>query len=354
MRNSKSNSRKNSKKKGVELLSFVVPLYDEEEVIPELRRRVEAFNAQAPCETEWIFVNDGSRDSTAALLRAWAYEKPEIKILSLSRNFGQQAAITAGLDHISGDAVVVMDGDLQDPPELVLQMLLKHQEGFDVVYAKRMKRDGESWLKLASASIFYWVMKKFVHGDLPENVGEFRLMSRRVVEALQTLREGHRFIRGMTTWLGFPQTAILFERPPREFGATKFPFLKMMRFACDAIFSFSSLPIRLGVYLGIPFMLLGAGMGTYSLYQKLFLGGLVPGWASLVVLTSLFGGIQLFCLGIFGSYVGRIYEEMKYRPLYIIEDAVNLAGITAPTRAVVPSKRSASQSISPIRRSMGG
>ena len=226
------------------LLSFVIPVFNEAEVLPLLIRRFESLADSLPCEVEWVVVNDGSRDGTSALLAAWAARDARVKFVDLARNFGHPAALTAGLDHASGDAAVIMDADLQDPPEVVVGMLERYREGYDIAYAQRTKRHGETRFKIATASGFYWIMRRFVHKDLPANSSDFRLMSRDAVQALGHLREGQRFLRGMVTWIGFAQVAVPFERPPRVAGTTKYSTRKMIAFGWDAVLSFSTLPLR--------------------------------------------------------------------------------------------------------------
>ena len=318
------------------LLSFVVPMYNEADVLPLLVQRFEALASTLPCAVEWIAVNDGSRDATASLLFAWAARDPRVKVVDLARNFGHAAALTAGLDHASGDAVVIMDADLQDPPEVVLAMLERYREGYDVAYAQRTKRLGETRFKLATASAFYWIMRTFVHSDLPANSSEFRLMSRDAARALGHMREGQRFLRGMVTWIGFSQVAVPFERPQRAAGETKYSKRRMAAFAWDAILSFSTLPLRISTYFGFITFVIGVLYGARVLIHALLYRDLVPGWATVVVLQSLIGGALLVCVGMVGEYVGRIYEEIKQRPLYIVRRRVNVTTTEEPHRSVVP------------------
>jgi dolichol-phosphate mannosyltransferase len=318
------------------LISFVLPVFDEEEVLPILRQRILELKKHLPCELELIFVNDGSRDGSAKFLVNWARLDRRVKVLHFSRNFGHQAATTAGLDHANGDAIVVLDADLQDPPELVLEMLELYKEGYDVIYAQRSSREGETLFKRWTAGGFYWLMRRFVHKDLPENVGDFRLMSREVVQALCSLREGQRFIRGLVTWLGFNQTAIVFERPHRAGGRTKFSTVKMCRFALDGILSFSRTPLRASAYLGLFVCLFGLGVGAYTVFLKLFFKNIVPGWSSVIIVQALLGGSILISLGLIGEYIGRIYEEIKQRPLYIVSWALNIEKRTNTPRVIVP------------------
>jgi polyisoprenyl-phosphate glycosyltransferase len=318
------------------LLSFVIPMYNESEVLPLLIQRFEALAQSLPCPVEWVVVNDGSRDGTAALLAAWAAREPRVKFVDLARNFGHAAALTAGLDHASGDAVVVMDADLQDPPEVVVHMLERYREGYDIAYAQRTKRHGETAFKLATAAGFYWMMRRFIHRDLPANSSDFRLMSRDAVQALGHLREGQRFLRGMVTWIGFAQVAVPFERPSRAAGTTKYSTRKMMSFGWGAILSFSTLPLRISTYFGFATFVIGMLYGLRVFVHSLFYRDLVPGWATLVVLETVLGGAILVCLGMVGEYVGRIYEEIKQRPIYIVRRRVNLAPAGEPPRSVVP------------------
>jgi polyisoprenyl-phosphate glycosyltransferase len=318
------------------LVSLVLPTYNEEEVLPLLRPRLEALLAGLPCDGELIFVDDGSRDRTAPMLRAWAESDSRVNLLELSRNFGHQAAVTAGTDQARGDAIVIMDADLQDPPELVHEMLARYREGYDVVYARRIKRKADSAFKRGTAALFYWIMRSFVHRELPVAVGDFRLMSRDVTDALRHLREGQRFIRGMVTWLGYSQTAVTFERPARPAGVTKYPFRKMLRFAWDAILSFSSAPLRATAYLGLATFLFGLAVAVYSVFRW-YRGATVAGWTSIMVLQGLIGGATLIGLGMIGEYIGRIYEESKQRPIYIVRRSSDHRPLRQVPRSVVPA-----------------
>jgi dolichol-phosphate mannosyltransferase len=315
------------------VLSFVIPVYNEEQTIPELDRRLRALltaigaDAQGAVGESWevIFVNDGSSDGSLPLLKQLAAAEPRFKVLSLARNFGHQVAITAGLDRADGDAVVVMDADLQDPPEVVGQMVARWREGFDVVFAVRARRHGETAFKRLTAAVYYRLLRAMLGGiSIPLDAGDFRLMSRAVVLTLRALREHHRFVRGLVSWVGFRQTAVDYERPPRFAGETKYPLRKMLRFAIDGITSFSTVPLRMATWLGV---LAGAtamaGVG-WALYSKFF-GGVVRGWTTIMILVGLGSSAQLLMTGILGEYVGRIYEEVKRRPLYVVEGEVNLA-----------------------------
>jgi polyisoprenyl-phosphate glycosyltransferase len=310
-------------------LSVVLPIYNEEEVIPELHRRLQEFLGRLGLDTEVLFVNDGSRDRSMKLLREIAASEPRYRVLSLSRNFGHQAAITAGIDHARGKAVVLMDADLQDPPEVVLQMIDKWREGFDVVYGRRRNRAGETWFKVVTAHAFYRLFAAMIPIDVPLDTGDFRLMSRRVVIALRELRETHRFVRGMVAWLGFRQAAVTYDRPGRFAGETKYPLRKALRFAIDGITSFSVVPLRISTYLGLLMTVVSAGLIAWAIVAKYVLERTVPGWTGIVVIVLTFASAQLLMTGILGEYVGRIYEEVKRRPLYILDEKVNVAPHTA-------------------------
>jgi dolichol-phosphate mannosyltransferase len=311
------------------VLSLVLPVFDEEAIIPELDRRLRAFFAGVgePVGESWevIFVNDGSRDRSLPLLRDLAAAERRYKVLSFARNFGHQMAITAGLDRARGEAVVVMDADLQDPPEVVQEMVARWREGYDVVYAVRSRRHGEGWFKRATAAAFYRLLRAMLGGvSIPVDAGDFRLMSRPVVLTLRALREQHRFVRGMVAWVGFRQTSVRYERPARFAGETKFPVRRMIRFAVDGITSFSVVPLRIATWLGI-----GAGVvaligGVWAVYEKLF-GGVVPGWTTIMILVAIGSSAQLLMTGILGEYVGRIYEEVKRRPLYVVAEELNVS-----------------------------
>lgn len=305
-------------------LSLVLPIFNEEEVIPELHARLQDFLSALALDTEVLFVDDGSRDRSKELLSDLACGEPRYRVLGLARNFGHQIAITAGVDYARGRAVVVMDADLQDPPDVVLEMVAKWREGFDVVYARRRSRKGESFFKLVTAKLFYRMFASMIPIAVPLDTGDFRLMSRRVILALRSLRETHRFVRGMVAWLGFKQIAILYDRPARFAGETKYPLRKMLRFAVDGITSFSILPLRFATYLGIVVSIGSVGVAVYALIAKFVLFTTVPGWTAQTVLVSLLAAAQLLMIGILGEYIGRIYEEVKRRPLYVVGDRVNV------------------------------
>ncbi|MBN2241349.1 MAG: glycosyltransferase family 2 protein [Acidobacteria bacterium] len=304
------------------LLSVVVPVYNEQDVIPLLLDRMKALEKGIPVPLEIVFVDDGSTDASLSLLRDASRHNTNLHVLSLSRNFGHQIAATAGLDYARGDAVVLMDGDLQDPPELIHEMLREYLRGFDVVYAKRTGRLNESAIKRAPAWLFYRFIRAFIHRDLPSDTGEFRLLSRQCLDAFKKMRERHRFIRGMIVWVGFHQTAVSFERPSRARGKTKYSFPKMLRLAWDATVSFSMLPLRLSLILGL---LLVLSAILYGCSQMLGFGGgssAIRGWGGLMAFHILIGGIILTAVGILGEYIGRMFEEIQGRPLYIVNREV--------------------------------
>ncbi|HEX7055656.1 MAG TPA: glycosyltransferase family 2 protein [Bacilli bacterium] len=299
--------------------SIVVPVYNEEECIRETYRRLTEVMAQTGEEYEIVFVNDGSRDRSADIIRDLCATDSRLRLLEFSRNFGHSAAVTAGLQFASGQAVVIIDADLQDPPEMILPMIKKWREGYDVVYGKRIKRKGETLFKKATAALFYRVLKSMTSVDIPVDTGDFRLMDRKVVDELNHLQEQSRFIRGLVSWVGFKQIAVEYERDKRFAGETKYPFKKMLKFALDGITSFSYKPLKLAAYLGF---LLSAASFLYLLivvYEKLFTAYAQPGWASIVAVNLLFNGITLILLGVMGEYIGRIYEETKRRPLFVIK-----------------------------------
>jgi len=302
------------------LLSVVAPVYNEEELVERFVRR--ACAAVADYTFELVLVNDGSSDATPELLDRMAAEDPRVRVIHLSRNFGHQAALTAGLEHAVGDVVAMIDADLQDPPELIPTMVARWEAGADVVYAVRKQRDGETAFKLATASFFYKLFDKLAQVDLEPNSGDFRLLDRRALDALLTMTERSRFLRGMTVWVGFTQTAVPYERDARHAGETKYTLRKMLRFSLDAIASFSHVPLQLATYVG----LFSAGLAFVAIPVVVglhFAGSYLPGFGSLTIAILLLGGIQLIALGVIGEYVGRIYDEVKHRPLYIVRDERN-------------------------------
>ncbi len=326
------------------LISVVVPLYNEEGNVAELMRRITAI-MQRVCRTdayEIVAVNDGSRDGTLlALRRARAFE-PHLVVVDLSRNFGHQIAATAGLDTARGDAVVLMDGDLQDPPELIEAFLEKWRDGYDVVYATRKTRKGESFFKLQTAKLFYRTIRRLTNVSIPVDTGDFRLMSRRVVDALGQTREKHRFLRGLVSWVGFKQTGVQYERDARTSGETKYPFSKMLKFAIDGITSFSEIPLRLATYLGFVVSIVAFCYVAVVLVLKL-LGLNEPGYTSMMSVILFLGGVQLVTIGIAGEYLGRIYDQVKARPLYLLSSVERAE--PGPSRAPAPLYADAGRSV---------
>src|SRR6185437_2122574 len=305
-------------------ISLVIPMFNEEAVVPFLRGALEPFLNELHGEVEVILVNDGSKDATLQMIFAWSQEDPRIKILNFSRNFGHQIACTAGLDYASGDAVVLLDADLQDPLPVIHQMIERYCEGYDVVYGQRKARLGETRFKRLTAWLFYRFMRTFVHKDLPVDTGDFRLLSRRCLSALQTMRETHRFLRGMVAWVGFSQIGVRYERSPRVAGSTKYPLRKMLKFAWTAATSFSILPLKASTWLGVMVTLMGLEEAVRAFLAKIFHWYVVPGWSSLTVLISVIGGATLISIGMLGEYVGKIYEQGKNRPLYVVSQTVNI------------------------------
>lgn len=304
-------------------LDIVVPCYNEEAVIEQTHRRLRgAVQAIPDARVTIIYVDDGSSDATLPRLRALAAGDADTRVVALSRNFGHQYALTAGLDAAGGDAVVVIDADLQDPPEVIPQMVARWRDGADVVYGLRTSRQGETAFKRGTAHLFYRLLQRFGNAKIPADVGDFRLLDRRVVETLNDMPERDRFLRGLVVWAGFRQEAVTYERQPRVAGETKFPFRRMFSFALDGIFSFSTVPLRLVSYLGLVASLLALVGIIYAFYIKLFTVGVVPGWAAQWIGTLFLGGVQLLSLGVIGEYVGRIYGEVKRRPLYVVKERV--------------------------------
>jgi polyisoprenyl-phosphate glycosyltransferase len=322
-------------------LSIVIPIYNEAKVISELERRLRGVaESLSATGNDWevVFVDDGSVDESLRLLRDLSRAEPRFKVVSFTRNFGHQAAITAGIDLAEGDAVVIMDADLQDPPEVVLEMLARHRQGFDVVYGVRRSRAGESLFKRWSAAAFYRLLQPMLGGiSIPLDAGDFRLISRQVVLTLRALRERHRFVRGLVAWVGFKQSALYYDRQARFAGETKYPLSKMLRFAIDAITSFSMVPLRLAGWLGLISATLAIVYALFVAYVKLFRGGVVPGWSTVMIALALSTSLQLFMTAIVSEYVGRIYEEIKRRPLYVTSELLNLdPGARAPEAVEAP------------------
>ena len=301
-------------------ISVVIPCFNEGLGIEETHSRLSSVLSSLTIAYELIFVNDGSSDDTRDKLRGLAAADPRTRVINLSRNFGHQIAVTAGLDQAMGDAVVIIDADLQDPPQVIIQMVEKWQEGYEVVYGKRTHRPGETKFKLFSARMFYATLNWLSDISIPRNVGDFRLLDRRVVEAIKSMREQNRFLRGMASWAGFRQFALEYQRDARFAGETKYPLKKMVRLASDGIFSFSVVPLRAAIWTGVGtafFALLGI---VYAVAMRLFTEEWLPGWTLLLVSVFLLGGVQLIFLGVIGEYIGRIFGEVKARPLYFVSE----------------------------------
>ena len=325
------------------LLSLVVPIYNEERVLPFLRSEIARFQADVKCLTEVVLVNDGSSDGTLDHLVEWASSDPTVKVLHLSRNFGHQIAATAGLDHAAGDAVVLLDADLQDPVMVIHQMIDRYCEGYDVVLGERESRAGESVFKKFTAWAFYRIMRALVYERLNVDAGDFRLISRQCLLGLNEMRETHRFLRGMVAWVGYPQTGVKYHRKPRVAGSTKYSVRKMLAFAWTAATSFSAVPLRISMIFGIVIGLFALEEGVRALVGHI-LGNTVSGWTSLMVVTALIGSAMLISIGLVGEYVAKLYEEAKGRPLYLVARTFKSS---APAGATNPEKTAAA---TPVRR----
>ena len=304
----------------VPLLSVIVPCFNEEAVIAETHRRLSASLNALGVTYEILFVDDGSRDATSEVLRGIQESDANVRMLRFSRNFGHQFATTAGLEHSSGRAVVLIDADLQDPPEVVGEMLAKWREGYEVVYGQRLSREGETHFKAWTAKLFYRLMNRVSDTPIPLDTGDFRLMDRRVVDALLAMPEHDRFLRGMVAWVGFRQVALPYRREARFAGTTKYPLRKMLRFATDGILSFSRAPLKLASMAGFFCAALALAGMLWAVLTRLMTHAWVAGWASIFLAVLFLGGVQLICLGIIGEYVGRIYGEAKHRPLYLVAE----------------------------------
>jgi len=302
-----------------ELLSIIIPFYNEQEVIEECQSRLSSAVKAIDMDVEMIYINDGSKDDTLIILSKLLEKDSRIKIIDLSRNFGKEIAMTAGIDAAKGDAVIVIDADLQDPPELMADMVSKWREGFDVVYAKRVERKGESFMKKLTASLFYKLINKISDTEIPENVGDFRLMSRQAVDALNQVRERKRFMKGLFAWIGFPQTAIEYSRDPRFAGETNWNYGKLIKFAVEGISSFTQEPLRLATYAGFLTALGAFLFGLYFIAKTLIFGEVVQGFTTLITVILFFSGVQLLSIGILGEYIGHMFIESKQRPLYFVK-----------------------------------
>ena len=299
-------------------ISVVAPAYNEQEVLVEFHRRVTEVMRGIGCNYEIVLVNDGSRDNTLALMHDLRATDPHVSVVDLSRNFGKEIALSAGLDYTKGEVVVVLDADLQDPPELIPQMLEIWREGYDVVYGTRTVRDGESWFKKTTANYFYRVIKQVSRVDIPKDTGDFRLMSRRAVQALSKLREEHRFMKGLFAWIGFPSKAFLYRRDPRAAGETKWNYWKLWNFAIEGITSFTVAPLKASTYIGLFVAMMSLIYAIFVIWKAMMYGDPVRGYPSLMAVILFLGGVQLVSVGLLGEYVGRIFNEVKRRPLYLL------------------------------------
>ncbi|MCG3206448.1 MAG: putative glycosyltransferase [Anaerolineae bacterium] len=318
--------------------SIVAPCWNEEGNLPELYRRITEVMEQTAEPWELVLINDGSRDRTPEIMRQIHEADPRVHFIDFARNFGHQLAVTAGMDYAQGDAVILIDSDLQDPPELILEMIQKWKEGYKVVFAVRKERKGETWFKLFTAKLFYRIIYRITDVDIPLDTGDFRLMDRQVVEQMKAMKEHHRFIRGMTSWVGFKQTGVYYVRDERFAGETKYPLRKMVRFAITAITGFSIFPLQLATFMGFAIAGLSVLFIIGAIIARLSGGQAFAGQATTLVMVLFLGSIQLISLGIIGEYLGRIYDEVRGRPLYVVNEAV---GFDKPplTEAVEPDSR---------------
>lgn len=315
-----------STRRSRDLLSVVVACYNEQEVVDETHRRIVAVLEKIPeLDFEVIYVDDGSRDATLDILCKLHHADPRARVIALSRNFGQQIATTAGIENAGGDAVVILDADLQDPPEVIVEMLTRWRNGDDIIYGVRASRKGERLTKLWISKVFYRFINYISNLDIPNDTGDFRLMSRKAVDAFLAMPERNRFLRGMMTWVGFRQEPVYFQRAARKAGTTKFPFRASLRLAINGVISFSTHPLRLATWIGF----LASGLAllaiTYALIMRIFTDNWVPGWTLTIIAVLFLGGIQLLIIGILGEYVGRIYDEVKQRPLYLIKEQLGFS-----------------------------
>ncbi len=308
--------------------SIVAPCYNEEQSLPELYRRIKEVMDQTNDSWELVLINDGSADRTAELMRELHTADSRVHFIDFARNFGHQIAVTAGMDYAQGEAVVLIDADLQDPPELILEMIEKWKAGYHVVYAVRKERKGESWFKLFTAKAFYRLIYRITEVEIPMDTGDFRLMDRKVVDAMKSMTERHRFIRGMTSWVGFRQTGVQYVREERFAGETKYPLRKMMKFAMNAITGFSYLPLQMATYLGFTIAGLSAIGVIAVIIARLSGSQAFFGQATTLIMVLFLGGVQLISLGIIGEYLGRIYDEVKNRPMYVVNEAVGFDDAT--------------------------
>lgn len=301
-------------------ISIVVPVFDEAENLPVLQRELSAVLSAGGLSYEILYVNDGSRDDSLRVIRRLAEEDPEVRYINLSRNFGHQVAVSAGLDHCRGDAVVIMDADLQDPPALIAKLYERYREGYEVVYARRRRRRGEGLLKRLTASFFYRLMARITSVHIPLDTGDFRIIDRKVVEVLRNMPERHKFLRGQIAWVGFRQTFVEYDRNERMAGESGYSWSRMIRFALDGITAFSDVPLRLVTYCGFFVSGIAFLIALYALYARFILQDYVQGWASLIISVLFIGGIQMIGIGIIGEYISRIQTDTRKRPLYVIDE----------------------------------
>ncbi len=302
-------------------ISVVVPLYNEELNIDYLFERLLSVLSRLDTRYEIVCVNDGSKDNTIGCLIEHHHQNPKIKVVNLSRNYGKEIALSAGLDYANGNAVIPIDADLQDPPELIAELVEKWREGYDVVYATRRSRQGESWVKRFTANVFYRTIDSLSQVPIPRNTGDFRLLDRRVVDALKQMPERNRFMKGLFAWVGFKQTSVIYDRPPRYKGETKWNYWKLWNFAIDGITSFSFLPLKVWSYVGLLVSIPSLFYASFLVIRTLVFGIDIPGYASIMVAVLFLGGVQLVSLGVLGEYLGRVYEEVKGRPLYLVRES---------------------------------
>lgn len=315
-----SHDKRSFKKVSDLLISVVVPAYNEEEVLPEFHHRLSKVLKSIPFKYEVIYVNDGSKDDTISVIQELRAKDPAVAIVNLSRNFGKEIALTAGLDFALGDAIIVIDADLQDPPEVIPELVQYWQEGYDVVYGKRISREGETVPKKLTAHLFYRLMQRISRVKIPEDTGDFRLLNRRALDALKKIRERHRFMKGLFAWIGYSQKDVPYHREPRFAGKTKWRYLALWNFALEGITSFTIAPLKLSSYLGFFISLSALLFALFIIYKKIVYGDPVQGYASMMVVILFFNGVVLAVLGIMGEYLGRIFDETKNRPLYFIKE----------------------------------
>jgi glycosyltransferase involved in cell wall biosynthesis len=303
-------------------LCVIVPVFNEAVVLDEFCTRMLAVLEALDLNWQLLFIDDGSTDETRRVIEDWRQRKQQIGLIGLSRNFGKEQAMTAGLDHVDADAVIIIDADLQDPPELIPKLVERWREGFDVVYAQRNSRHGDSWLKRATAATFYRVINWVSRTSIPKDTGDFRLLSRRAVVAVSSARERHRFMKGLFAWVGYRQVAVHYDRDPRHAGSSKFSYWRLWNFAVDGITSFTTAPLRAATWLGLLVAFAALLYGLVIIFKTLMWGDPVPGYPSLMVVVLFLGGVQLVSLGVIGEYLGRLFEQSKQRPLYLIDSLV--------------------------------